>query len=129
MKSEADGGADLRVRTKSFSVRIVKLFSALPPAKPAQVIGSQVLRSGTSVGAHNREAVRAKSTADYVNKLQGALQELDETSYWLELLVDCKIVSAAKLRLLVQETDELIAILTAIQKKVKRRLTNSASAS
>lgn len=125
MKDEAEKAEDLRERTKKFAIRIVRLYCSLPKSNPAQVLGKQVLRSGTSVGAHYREAFRARSTAEYVSKLQGALQELDETSYWLELLVDCSIVSAKKMKLLMGETDELIAILTTIQKKVKRRISGS----
>jgi four helix bundle protein len=125
MKDEAETAEDLRERTKKFAIRIVRLYCSLPKSDPAQVLGKQVLRSGTSVGAHYREAFRARSTAEYVSKLQGALQELDETSYWLELLVDCSIVSVRKMKLLMSETDELIAILTTIQKKVKRRISAS----
>jgi four helix bundle protein len=125
MKDEAEKAEDLRERTKKFAIRIVRLYCSLPKSDPAQVLGKQALRSGTSVGAHYREAFRARSTAEYVSKLQGALQELDETSYWLELLVDCSIVSAKRMKLLMSETDELIAILTAIQKKVKRRISDS----
>jgi len=125
MKDEAEKAEDLRERTKKFAIRIVGLYCSLAKSDPAQVLGRQALRSGTSVGAHNREAFRARSTAEYVSKLQGALQELDETSYWLELLVDCSIVSAKQTKLLMGETDELIAILTTIQKKVKRRISVS----
>jgi four helix bundle protein len=121
MKDEAEPGGDLRIRTKDFAVRITKLYSSLPKAPPAQTYGIQVLRSGSSVGAHYREAIRAKSDLDYISKLQGALQELDETSHWLELLVDSKIVQEHRLAPLRQETNELISILTAIVIKVKRR--------
>src|SRR5690349_15460519 len=75
---------DLVKRTKMFALRIVKLYVSLPKTTEAQVIGKQVLRSGTSVGAHYREAKRARSTAEFVSKIEGALQELDETTYWLE---------------------------------------------
>ncbi len=101
---------DLRDRTKKFALRIIKLCQSLPKSGEAQVIGKQVLRSGTSVGAQYREACRAKSPADFVNMLGGALKELDETAYWLELLVESEIVPAAKLTDLQKETDELIAI-------------------
>jgi four helix bundle protein len=86
----------------------------LPKTTEAQVIGRQLLRSGTSVGAHYREAQRAKSTADFISKIEGALQELDETAYWLELLDESKIVQADRLAPLVKETDELIAIFVTI---------------
>lgn len=83
------------------------------------MLGKQALRSGTSVGAHYREAKRAKSNADFVSKLETALQELDETAYWLELRAEAGVVAAERLQPLGDETDELIAIFTAIVKKVK----------
>jgi four helix bundle protein len=86
------------------------------------VIGKQVLRSGTSVGAQYREGSRGKSDADFVNKMEGALQELDETAYWLELLTESGIVPAEKLESLRKETDEITAIFVAIVTKVKKRL-------
>ncbi len=111
----------MRARTKQFALRIIRLYVALPKTTQAQVLGKQVLRSGTSVGAQYREGQRAKSDADFINKLEGALQELDETAYWLELLVDSKIVSENKLASLRKETDELIAILVTIVNKMKRK--------
>ena len=71
MNDESD--KDLRVRTKSFALRIIKLFSSLPKTNEAQVMGKQVLRSGTSVGAHYREACRARSTAEFISKIEGGL--------------------------------------------------------
>ena len=113
---------DLRVRPKEFALRIIRLYTTLPKTTEAQVMGKQVLRSGTSVGAYYREASRAKSDADFVNKIEGALQELDETTYWLELLVESGIVKVEKLESLIKETDELIAIFVTIATKVKNRL-------
>ncbi len=112
---------DLRIRTKEFALRIIRLYAGLPKTTIAQVIGKQVLRSGTSVGAHYREGCRAKSDADFINKIEGALQELDETAYWLELLVESEIVKVEKLELLIKETDELLAIFVTIVTKVKNR--------
>lgn len=77
-------------RTKQFALAIIRLYSHLPKSGEAQVLGKQVLRSGTSVGAHYREAQRAKSNPDFISKVQGALQELDETLYWLELLEESR---------------------------------------
>jgi four helix bundle protein len=85
------------------------------------VIDKQVLRSGTSVGAHYREAWRAKSDADFVSKIEGALQELDATSYWLELLVASDIVKAERIQSLLEETGELSAMFVTIVKNVKAR--------
>ena len=115
---------DLKVRTKQFALRIIRLYTSLPKTTEAQVIGKQVLRSGTSVGAQYREAQRAKSDADFINKVEGSSQELDETGYWLELLKDSGILSAEKLNPLLKETDELIAIFVTIVKKVKSKRTS-----
>jgi four helix bundle protein len=80
-----------------------------------------VLRSGTSVGAHYREACRAKSDADFISKIEGALQELDETSYWLELMIESDIFTAARLKPLYDEVDELLAMFVTIVKSVKAK--------
>ncbi len=117
-----DGGRrELRTRTKEYALRIIRLYAALPKTTEAQVIGKQALRSGTSVGAHYREANRAKSDADFINKMEGALQELDETDYWLELLVDSGIMSEDRMDPLLKETDELTAIFVTIVKRTKGR--------
>jgi four helix bundle protein len=102
---------DLRERTKAFALRIVRLYCALPKTSLAQVLGKQVLRSGTSVGAQYREACRARSTAEFISKIESSLQELDEASYWLELLVESDTVPAARMANLRNEADELTAIL------------------
>ncbi len=83
---------DLRVRTKRYALRIVRLYTALPKSTEAQVLGKQVLRSGTSVAANYREASRARSDAEFISKLGIVEQELDETIMWLELLVEAEIV-------------------------------------
>jgi len=114
-------GTDLCERLKNFALRIVGLYSALPKRGAGAVMGAQILRSGTSPGAQYREARRAKSDADFISKIEGALQELEETQYWLELIGEARIVSAKRLELLHQEADELIAILVTIVKNVKSR--------
>lgn len=110
---------ELRDRTKAFALRIVKMFSSLPKNAVAQVLGKQVLRSGTSVGANFREAFRARSNAEFVAKLGDCLKELDETAYWLELLAETGIVKPERLHGLLDEASQLIAILTTIAKKVR----------
>jgi four helix bundle protein len=110
---------DLRKRTKQFALRVIRLFGALPATPVAQVLGKQLLRSGTSVGAHYREAHRARSTAEFISKLEGGLQELDETGYWLELLVESDTVPESRLADLLRETNELIAILVTCVKRAK----------
>jgi four helix bundle protein len=112
---------DLKERTKAFALRIIKLFAALPKATEAQILGRQVLKSGTSVGAHYREATRARSTAEFVSKMEGGLQELEETAYWLELISESGIVSPQKLSELSQETNELLAIFVSSINTAKQR--------
>lgn len=110
---------DLKTRTKEFALRIIRLYSALPKSTEAQIIGKQLLRSGTSVGAHYREATRARSNAEFISKIEGGMQELEETSYWLELLADAQILPNEKLSALQIEADELMAILVTCVKKAK----------
>ena len=102
-------------------MRIIKLYAALPKTVEAQVLGKQVLRSGTSVGAQYYEACRAKSNADFISKIEGGLQELDETLYWLELLAEAKIVSSKRLEPLHRETNELIAMFVNMTKGLKHK--------
>ncbi|GER80455.1 MAG: four helix bundle protein [Anaerolineaceae bacterium] len=113
---------DLKTRTSDFALRIVRLYSSLPKSTEAQTLGKQVLRSGTSVGAQYREGNRAKSDPDMVNKFGSVLQELDETDFWLDLLVRAGIVPAEKLEPLIKETNELISIFTTIVTKIKKRM-------
>jgi len=113
---------DLRTRTTSFALRIIKMYTALPKTTLAQTLGTQVLRSGTSVGANYREAYRGRSDPEFVAKMGDCLKELDETAYWLELLVSSEIVPVERLASLCDETDQLIAIFVTIIKKLKGRL-------
>jgi len=112
---------DLKTRTKQFALRVIRLYSALPKPTEAREIGKQVLRSGTSVGAHYREASRSRSTAEFVSKIEGGLQELEETAYWLELLVESGVVEAIRLNDLQQEANELTAILVTCAKNAKQK--------
>ena len=89
--------ADLRSRTKEFALRIIRLYSGLSKETEAQVIGRQMIRSGTSVGANYREAYRARSKAEFVAKVGECLKEVEETGYWLELLVESGIASEERL--------------------------------
>jgi four helix bundle protein len=114
---------DLKKRTKEFALRVVKLYVVLPERNvAAQVLGKQILRCGTSVGAQYREACRAKSNADFVSKIEGALQELDETLYWLELLGESRVLVPTRLASLYSEAEELIAIFVTMVKSVKQRV-------
>jgi four helix bundle protein len=111
----------LVVRTKQFAVRIIRLYAALPRNEVSRVVGRQLLRSGTSVGAHCREAFRSRSDAEWISKMEVALQELDETLYWLDLLIESETVPQQRLEPLMDEIDELLAIIVASLKTVKRR--------
>ncbi|HWR13860.1 MAG TPA: four helix bundle protein [Terriglobales bacterium] len=104
---------ELRARTKKFAIRIVRLFRALPRRTDAQVLGKQLLRSGTSVAANYRAACRGRSKAEFAAKLGVVAEEADETVFWLEMLVDCEIVAEEKIKLILQEAKELTAIFSA----------------
>jgi four helix bundle protein len=98
---------DLRDRTKRFALQIVRVFPSLPKTVEAQVLGKQVLRSGTSIGANYREAYRSRSRAEFIAKAGDCLKELEETAYWLELLVEGGIVEEKHLAAVQKECDEL----------------------
>jgi four helix bundle protein len=113
---------DLRARTKEYALRVIRRFRALPRRDAvADVLGKQLLRSATSVAAHYREACRAKSDLDFISKLEGAQQELDESDLWLELLADSGVMKPSLVHPLRGETNELIAILVTMTKNVKAR--------
>jgi four helix bundle protein len=118
MESEAPPH-DLSRRTLTFAVRVVRMVGALPKTMEAGVIGKQVLRSGTSVGANYREANRARSKAEFVAKVGDCLKELDETAYWMDLIVETGQCPATTLADLRDECHQLLAIFTAISKKAK----------
>jgi len=110
---------DLRERTTQFALRIIRLFGSLPKSTEAQILGKQLLRSGTSVGANYREAHRGRSKAEFIAKCGDSLRELEESAYWQELLVEAEIVPAAKLQSLRAECDELIAVFVTIIKRAR----------
>ena len=103
---------DLRDRTKQFALRVIKLFDSLPKNQIGKVIGNQLLRSGTSVGANYRSACRARSTAEFISKLGIVVEEADETVYWLELIVEAGLMKVTRMQNILQEADELTAIFT-----------------
>ena len=114
--------SDLRDRTKKYAGRVIRLYISLPKQREeVKVLGKQLLRSGTSVAAHAREASRARSDAELCSKLGGLLQEADESALWLELLRDDCHINDESLSSLLTETDELIAIFTTIVARVKKR--------
>lgn len=113
--------SELLARTKKFAIAIIKLYSELPSSAVGQVLGRQLLRSATSVGAHYREAQRAKSMPDFISKIEGGLQELDESIYWLELLEESGLGHKAAIPALKSEASELLAIFVAIAKSAKSK--------
>ena len=113
---------DIGTRTRTFALLIIRLYSSLPNTTEASVIGRQLLRSGTSVGAHFCEATRSRSSAEIVSKVDTGLQELEESRYWLELLLMANIVPQDRLAPLLGEVRELNAILTSVSKGAKTRI-------
>jgi four helix bundle protein len=111
----------LKKRTKQFAIRIVRLYRALPRRDEARVIGRQVLRSGTSVAANYRAVCRARSKAEFVAKIGVVVEEIDETVFWLELLVEAGIVPQSRMESLQKEATELLAIFAASQHTARSR--------
>ena len=110
---------DLKDRTKNFALRIIRMYTSLPKSPEAKIVGAQVLRSGTSVGANYREAYRSRSKAEFIAKMGDCLKELDETTYWFQLLIEGDVLSENKLSGLLQEANELTAIFVTIIKNTK----------
>jgi four helix bundle protein len=119
-RSMKSANEDLIERTKRFALRVIRLFVSLPKTGEAQVLGKQLLRSGTSVGANYREAHRARSRAEFAAKCGDSLREIEESAYWLELLEESAIVPATKLQDLRTEANELTAIFVTIVTKSKK---------
>ena len=111
----------LRIRTKQFALRVLKMFQALPKSDEARVIGRQVLRSGTSVGANYRAVCRARSRKEFISKLAVVIEEADETVFWFELLIEGGIVPGRRLAALLAEAVELLAIFAASSRTAKNR--------
>jgi four helix bundle protein len=112
---------DLKQRTKEFALRIIRLVESLPREKISDVIGKQLLRSGTSVGANYRSACRAKSTADFISKMGTVEEEADESIYWMELLVESGLVHKDDVGELLDEADQIVAIIVSSIKTARRR--------
>jgi four helix bundle protein len=112
---------DLKDRTKKFALRIIRLVEALPKGRATDVIGKQLLRSGTSVGSNYRAACRAKSPADFISKMGTVEEEADESIFWMELLIDSKLVSKERLFDLMKEADEIVSIIVSSIKTARRK--------
>jgi four helix bundle protein len=108
---------DLKDRTRDFSLRVIRLCAALPSNRASDVIARQLLKAGTSPGAHFREALRARSKAEYTAKMNGGLMELEETLYWLEIVEGANLLTARRLEAIRIEANELIAIFVSLIKK------------
>ena len=109
-------------RTKQFAVRIIRLVESLPKNRTASVIGRQLLRSSTSVGANYRAACRGKSVADTLHKLAIVEEETDESLYWMELLIETDLMPKDRMRSLMNEGNEILSmIVTSIRTLRKRR--------
>jgi len=117
---------EFKDRTTQIARRIIKLVDSLPRKWSAEVIGRQLLRSGTSIGANYRAACRGKSVADVINKLAIVEEEADDSLYWLEF-VDGEIVAASKLSLLINDIDEIVAMTVASIKTLRSRRSNPKS--
>ncbi len=112
---------DLRLRTREFALRVIRMVQALPRNRVATTIGGQVLRSGTSVGANYRSACRARSQAEFVSRMHIVLEEADESHYWMELLAASQLVPESSLRALMKEAEELVAIAVASIKTARKK--------
>lgn len=112
---------EFKERTKRVGLRVVRLVESLPPNRPADVLGRQLLRSGTSIGANYRAACRGRSRKDVIAKLGIVEEEADETVYWLEMLVDAGIVPGPRLGDLIAEVHEIVAMTVASIKTLRNR--------
>ncbi len=110
---------EMKGRTKRYANRIVRLCSALPKSWIARILGGQLLRAGTSVGANYRAVCRAKSNADFINKLRVVEEECDESLFWMELLIENNFVKASRLSKLMQEGNEILSIVVASAKTAR----------
>jgi four helix bundle protein len=117
---ESSRQEELRLRTKRFALRIIRRVQHLPRTAEAQILGKQLLRSGTSVGANYRAAGRARSKAEFSSKIGIVVEESDETVFWLECLVESHIVKEELLQDLLREANELVAIFSASHRTVRR---------
>ena len=113
---------ELKRRTKRFDLDVIDLVDSFPSTQPARVIGNQLLRSASSVGANYRAASRGRLKADFISKIGITIEEADESQHWLELLSEASLVSSERLKPLLQESNELIAILTASVKTARANL-------
>ena len=113
---------ELKHRTKQFGLRVIRLVEALPSTRTANVIGNQLLRAGTSIGANYRSACRGRSKPDFISKVGIAIEEADESLYWMEMLMEAGLVAENRVSDLMKEANELVAILTSSVKTARAHL-------
>ena len=118
---------ELKLRTKEFALRIIRLIENLPNNSTGRLIGNQLLRSSTSIGANYRSACRARSKQEFISKIKIVEEESDESLYWLELIRELNFFKAEKLFAIIKEADELTAIFTSTSITSKRNLLNQKS--
>lgn len=115
----------LKLRTKKYALRIIKLIQSLPANTVGWAINKQLIRSGTSVGANYRAVCRARSTAEFISKLGIVIEEADESAFWLELIIESGLMKEELINPLLKETNELISIMVSSSKTAKNTLSNS----
>ncbi len=111
---------ELKARTKTFALRVIKLVEALPKNATGRAVGGQLVRSGTSVGANYRAACRGRSTAEFIAKIGNVEEEADESAWWLEIVIEAGLLPSGQVEPLLREAEELTAIFTAIGRTAKR---------
>ncbi len=116
--------AELKKRTKQFSLRVMKMVGALPNDSVGRAIGNQLIRSGTSVGANYRAACRGRSKAEFVAKLGVVIEEADESGYWMELIIEGELLSRDKVDSLLDEANQITAIVVASRKSAQQSIVN-----
>ncbi|MDR0726873.1 MAG: four helix bundle protein [Rickettsiales bacterium] len=110
---------DLKFRTKSFALRIIKLAEAMPKTVSGRAVANQIVRSGTSVAANYRAALRGRSRQEFLSKIGIVVEEVDETLFWLEIILEAKLIKEKQLQELYKEADELVSIFCSISKTTK----------
>jgi four helix bundle protein len=116
---------EMKKRTRAFALRVIRLVRSLPRSDESRVIGGQLLRSGTAVGANYRSACRARSRREFVSRIGVVVEEADDSAFWLDLLVDAGVMPASRLRPLADECGQLVAICAASYYTARRRQTAS----
>jgi len=112
---------ELKDRTKKYALRIIKLVKALPKTADGRIIGNQLIRSGTSVGANYRAVCRARSTAEFISKLGIVVEEADESGFWLEIIIESGLMKKELIKPLLKETEEIISIMVSSIKSAKNK--------